>query len=201
MFRPRYAPSAKSADVIATRPIVCPNRARLWSRLAAWSSVAGVKLTAWRLRQLCPSCGCPCCSWRSCSSYASSAANSRCSSASLIPLAAASCSVARFERRMPMNATIRSGIATQAKMMTGSTRRTLLRRVVESHHRVGALGDRAVVRRAHDGGVRDPGGRHEEVGDERRARLVEPRGRLVEEQHVGPSGEGAGDRDALALAC
>src|SRR6185437_10794701 len=100
-----------------------------------------------------------------------------------------------------MNARIRSGIATQTKMMTGSTRRTVLRGAVQFQHRVRTLGNRAVMRRADDRGVREPGRGYEQVRDERRARLVEASGRLVEEQHVGPPCQRAGDRDALALTC
>ena len=72
--------------------------------------------------------------------------------------------------------------------------------VGQPHHAVGHAGDRRVVG-DHDGGgaelAVDAGDRleHDDAGV-----VVERAGRLVAQQHVGPLGDGARDRDPLLLA-
>jgi len=73
--------------------------------------------------------------------------------------------------------------------------------VGKGHGLVGELDQRRVVRGAHDGEPPLVGRSGEERADGAGVLLVEPRGRLVDEEQRGVGRERPGDRDALTLAC
>src|ERR1051325_10507917 len=75
------------------------------------------------------------------------------------------------------------------------------RRLCQRELRVGVLDYDRIVRRADDRRAGLAGERREEHGERARVRLVEPCGRLVDEQQARLGGERPGDGDPDLLAC